>query len=496
MKARYVTSMKKAVSLVLAGAMAFSLTACSVGGNEKEASKEASREATQEATNEEEAKNESKALNDSETSKRISDKDVPVQFWHHMEGVNAKALEKVCSNFNDTVGKEYGITVTSSFQGTNTAEKLNTLAQAGDWGNFPDVCQVASAGIPTISGYDIFVSPEDQYEKGQDILLLRDSIIANNARTFTYKGKLCAIPFSNSTILLYYNKDLFQAAGLDPKQPPKTIGQMADYMDKLTVKNGNTVETYGLNVEVKRYQLVNWIGGQGDFNFVGDNEGGRTGLMTKFTFGEDGTLMNFLTEWEKVIQTGGYKAVEDNINEEFAMGLSAMAIMSSARITKLQGLIGDGFSWGTAPLPKVSETDKGGTAVGGSGIVMFDKGDENELRAAWIFQQYLGGSSAQYDFCSESGYIPMNKDLYETDKMKAFLAENSEFEAPAKQLMASNPNVQEPFDMVTGDVNSIIDEEMLSFAQGKQDKDATCGNITDRCNKKLADFIKVNGESE
>lgn len=490
MKARHATSMKKAVSLVLAGVMALSLTACGAGGNENGASPEASSKAAEpEGTD-----GAAKASEGTETSKRISDNDIPVQFWHHMEGVNAKALETVCSNFNDTVGKEYGITVTPSFQGTNTAEKLNTLAQAGDWSNFPDVCQVASAGIPAISGYDIFVSPEVQYAKGQDILLPRDSVIANNARTFTYKDQLCAIPFSNSTILLYYNKDLFQAAGLNPEQPPKTIAQMADCIKKLTVKKGNTVETYGLNVEVKRYQLVNWIGGQGDFNFIGDNEGGRTGLMTKFTFGEDGTLMNFLNEWEKVIETGGYKPVEDNINEEFAMGLSAMAIMSSARITKLQDLIGDGFSWGTAPLPKVLETDKGGTAVGGSGIVMFHKGDEKELRASWIFQQYLGGPEAQYDFCTESGYIPMNKDLYEMDRMKTFLAENSEFKAPVEQLMASNPNVQEPFDMVTGDVNSIIDEEMLAFAQGKQDKESTGRNIVDRCNKKIADFEKVNGE--
>lgn len=417
-----------------------------------------------------------------------------ITFWHHMEGTNAVALETVCENFNEFLGKEYGIHVTPSFQGTNTAEKLNTLAQAEDWENFPDLCQVASAGIPAISDYELLVTPEEMYEKGEDIILERDSIIENNARTFTYEGELCAMPFSNSTILLYYNKGLFEEAGLDPENPPSTIAELADAVDKLTVKDGEDVLTYGLNVQVKRYQLVNWIGGQGEYNFIGDNEGGRAGLMSKFTFGDDGTLMKFLDEWEKVIATGGYKPVEDNINEEFAMEISAMAIMSSARITKLEELIGDSFEWGTAPLPKVSADDKGGTAVGGSGVVMFDKDNEEELKASWIFQQYLGGEEAQYDFCTASGYIPMNKDLYETDKMKTYMEENPQIVAAVDQLMASNPNVQEPFDIVTGDVNSIIDEEMVAFAQGEQDKQTTHDNIVERCNEKLEEYVSVNAE--
>ena len=458
--------MKRFISLLMAAIMILSLAACGAkdtGEVKEPESTETAQEVQPEADSQQE-----EAQEPAEESKRISDADIEISFWHHMEGTNANALETVCNNFNDTVGKEYGIIVTPSFQGTNTAEKLNTLAQAGDWVNFPDICQVASAGIPTISGYDLFVSPEEMYAKGENIILPRESIIANNARTFTYKDELCAIPFSNSTILLYYNKGLFE--------------------------DGDEVTTYGLNVQVKRYQLVNWVGGEGEYNFIGDNEGGRAGLMSKVTFGEDGTLMTYLDEWEKVIATGGYKPVEDNINEEFAMELSAMAIMSSARIGKLKDLIGDEFEWGTAPLPKVNASDKGGTAVGGSGIVMFDKGDADELTATWIFQQYLGGEDAQYDFCTASGYIPMNKDLYETEKMKTYMAENPEIVAAVDQLLASNPNVQEPFDIVTGDINSIIDEEMVAFAQGEQDKQTTHDNIVNKCNQKLADYVKVNAE--
>lgn len=480
--------MKKVIGIFLVSAMVLSLAGC--GGNAvNETTKAETTAAVSAAGGTAAAAGDTQAA---EGSGRINDKDIELSFWHHMEGTNAEALETVCKNFNETLGIQYGIVVTPSFQGTNTAEKLNTLAQANDWGNFPDLCQVASAGIPAIYGYDLLVTPETMYAKGDDIILNRENIIANNARTFTYMNELCAMPFSNSTILLYYNKSLFEAAGLDPENPPATLEELAQAIEKLTVKEGNEVTVYGLNVQVKRYQLVNWVGGEGEYNFIGDNEGGRAGLMSKLTIGEDGSLMNYLDEWEKVIAAGGYKPVEDNINEEFAMELSGMAIMSSARIAKLEGLIGDAFEWGTAPLPKVSTDDKGGTAVGGSGVVMFDKGDADELRASWLFQQYLGGEDAQYDFCTASGYIPMNKALYETDRMKSYMKGNDKVVAAVNQLMASNPNVQEPFDIVTSEINGIIDEEMLNFAQGIQDKQTTHDNIISKCNEKLENYVKVN----
>lgn len=476
--------MKRILSVLLAAAMiTASFTACGGSGETTETTEETTAGETTEETSTEETTS-------ADSGKRLSDTDVAIDFWHHMEGTSAVALEETVQNFNDTVGKEYGIVVTPSFQGTDTAEKLKTLAQAGDWGNFPDVCQVASAGIPVISTYDMLVTPEEMYAAGENIITPREDILENAQRTFTYMDELCALPFSNSAILLYYNKDMFEAAGIE--NPPETIADMVADIEKLTVKNGDEVETYGLEVQVKRYQLLNFLGGMGEYNFLGDNEGGRTGLMTKTTIGEDGSLMAFLDEWEKVIATGGYKAVEDNINEEFAMGMSAMAIMSSARIAKVDELTGGALNYGTAQLPTVSADDKGGVAIGGSGVVIFDKDDELRKTAAWIFQQYLAGEDAQYTFCTGSGYIPINLKLYDSDRMKTFLEENDHMQAAADAMLNSNPNVQEPFDMVTGEINTIIDTEMVNFANG-QDKQTTHDNIVNQINAKLAEYASVNG---
>ena len=72
------------------------------------------------------------------------------------------------------------------------------------------------------------------------------------------------------------------------------------------------------------------------------------------------------------------------------------------------------------------------------------------------------------------------------------MEENEPIVAAVDQLMNSNPNVQEPFDIVTGDVNTIIDEEMAAFAGGKQDKQTTHDNIVEKCNAKISEYVGVN----
>lgn len=473
---------RRAVSLLLAVVltmtMAMGLTACSSSGDDAGTAANGSGNASEGNT---------------QSAGGDSASPVVVEYWHTMTGANETAINSVVQKFNDTVGKEQGIQVECIFQGDDINEKLKTLYQAKDTENFPDCAMIANAGIPSIMDYEQVVPVGDLYAAGGETLVAQSDLVANPARAASYQGKMIAMPFNGSAILLYYNKDMFRDAGLDPENPPATIAEMAECITALMQTDGSgNVTRYGLNVAVRRYQMANWIGGQGEYNFFGDNEGGRAGMMTKVTFGEDGTLMNYLTEWEKVVKTGGYKEVEDNINEEFAMQLFGMAVMSSARIGKITELVGDSFEWGTAFLPKVNASDQGGVAVGGSSNIVFDRGDAAVRDAAWYFVQYLASPEAQYDFCTQTGYIPINSQTFELEEMKTFLAENEKFAVACEEMQASNPNVQEPFDIINWELDSIIRDNMELFGAGEQDIQTTHDNIVNGCNEKLADYVKAN----
>ena len=79
--------------------------------------------------------------------------------------------------------------------------------------------------------------------------------------------------------------------------------------------------------------MVNLVGNQGEGTYFGDNESGRSGLITKLTCEEQ--IGNIFKSWEKIAKTGGFKYTYDNQNEEFATGLNAMTLMSSARLVLL-----------------------------------------------------------------------------------------------------------------------------------------------------------------
>ena len=238
---------------------------------------------------------------------------------------------------------------------------------------------------------------------------------------------------------------------------------------------------------------MNWIGGQGDYNFFGDNEGGRTAPMTKVTFGEDGTLRNFLTEWQKVIATGGYKPYEDDINEEFSLELFGMAIMSTARIGKIKSLVGDKFEWNVAALPKVNADDKGGIAVGGSCVVMFDPdNDPAQVDATWEFVQFMVSAEEQFQFHQATGYIPVNKTVYDLPEADKWFEENPMYKVAIDCIHASNPNVQEPFDIINWEIDSVIKTHMLAFANGEETLDECHDRIVEECNERLDDYHLAN----
>ena len=420
---------------------------------------------------------------------------VEVEFWNSAEGNVGIALNARVDEFNATVGAEKGIHVNAVFQGTDVMEKLKTLAQAKDFVHFPDVGQIYSAGIPALVGLDVTLPVDDIYSAGTyDISVAKEDIVPNFARTYTYAGKLISMPLNSSSLLLYYNKDAAREAGLDAEAPPKTMAELADWTDKLTVRDGNTVTRYGLNIQIDRYELVNFLVGISPTgcNFIGDNEGGRADMMTRLTIGEDGSLRKFLTEWQKVIDTGGFKPVNDNEKEEFAAGVSAMNFQSTSQLQTMIALAEGKFELGVAPLPRCTEEDNFGASVGGGSLTMFDSGDPAKVAATWEFVQYMASPETQLAFSLDTGYLPVNEKTYELPDWLQHLEEEPLAKVAVDQMRISDPGMQEPFDIINWELNSLVQSNMIDFADGKIDLDTCEKNIVDGFDAKLAEYIRAN----
>ena len=461
--------MKKLLALLLCGAMVLGTTACGGAGGTQSG-----------GTAEQEGKDSGAQQASGDTQE--------VVFWHSFSGATEAALTSIINEYNEGRGKEKGIHVELVYQGYEGTDKVMLAYQTKDYENAPDINVGLTSTIPAVMDMGWTVNIEEfMNEEGSEVT--KDTFYEPLQQACTYEGQMVAVPFSNSIPLLYYNKEMLEEAGFT--KAPETMDELVDYVKALTVKEGDEVSRYGLNMQVKRYQLVEFCVSQGEVSFFGDNQGGREAPMTKIVAGDDGTLKTFLEKLQALLDTGGYKYVEDNINEEFAQGLSAMVIMSSSRMGTLDELMPGKYM--TAYLPKVNAGDAGGAAVGGSCLNIFNRDDDERAKAAWDVVQYCVSPESQYTFSTASGYIPVNVGCEELDEMKAYYDENPQYKVALEQMKAANPLSQEPLDLTYNEINGIITEIMLEFCQGNSSVDETVNKIVEQCNAALDEYHSVNG---
>ncbi len=412
---------------------------------------------------------------------------VEITFWHSMDGAFADLLNKQVDLFNTTLGAEKGIKVTPVFQDWPGTTALTAAMTAKDVANMPDVIQLYGESVSIIRDYERTVWAEDKINAA-DSTVKKEDLIPNAVNTYSIGGKMIGVPYNISALMLYYNKTYFEQAGI--AAPPKTIAEMAEMLPVLVEK---TDAEFGLNVRVNEYELENFIATQGaEGTYFGDNESGHSAPMTKLACAEDGSLKNFLTEWQKVIASGGYKAVRDSINEEFASGMHAMVIMTSSRIPTIAGLVGDAFQWDVAPIPTVSADDKGGAFPSGAGLFMLNRDDDAKVAAAWEFEQFMISPEAQALWLESTGYIPVNVHAADTDTYKTAVAAEPRLEAPYNVLMQSAPTMVAAFCPNSGDVDGVIKSTMMSFADGSLDLDGAYQAITEGAQKAFDDYYRAN----
>lgn len=146
---------------------------------------------------------------------------ITVTFWHAM---NTDLIPELAEQFNRS---QDAVTVESLYQG-EYGDVLNNfrMAMAAGGQDAPDIVQVYEGGSAFMieSGYATPVQQyidEEQYDMSDILPLIRNY--------YTYNGVMYSMPFNSSNAVLYYNKDMFREAGLDPDTPPATFAELGEY---------------------------------------------------------------------------------------------------------------------------------------------------------------------------------------------------------------------------------------------------------------------------
>jgi len=413
-----------------------------------------------------------------------------VVFWHSFSGANGETLEAMIQEFNETVGEEQGIHVTLVFQGFDGTNNVILAYQTNDTANAPDINVGLVSTIPDMLDLDWTVDISELLNDSNSTITPA-SFSPAMQRMVSVDGKMSAIPFANSMPVLYYNADALREAGFD--HAPETFDELIEMVEALKVVDGSgNVTRYGANFPINRYQMVNWVVRQNPNSFFFDNEGGRLAPVTRVTAGEDGTMAALLEKVQQLSATGGWKDVEDNPNEEFAQGLTAMILRPSSHFGALSGLVGDSFDWQAAPLPKVNAGDTGSAGLGGSALSLFDRGDDARVEAAWEVVQFLLRPENSARFSMVSGFLPVNVNALDLPEFQTFMEENPQFAVSVEQMLNASPNSQEPFDIVFSEVGRIITDTMLQFKNGQLTIEQAVEQIVTQIDRELDTWHAAN----
>ncbi|WP_010233022.1 ABC transporter substrate-binding protein [Clostridium arbusti] len=426
------------------------------------------------------------------SSSTNSNGETEIVLWHAMGGNGGAALKGIVDNFNNTIGKEKKISVKAVFQGTyqDTDTKLKAVIQANNVKNMPDLVQSASLGVFTIKESKNTLWMADLQKKYPELNL--SDIEPNALAAASYKGRLLGMPFSNSTMLMYYNKNQYKEAGLDQEKPAATLDELADQVEKLTKKQGNKVVRYGMVHQLNFYAPMSWIAMQNGGSYLVDKQNGRDGNPTKVVFGENGTMKEVLTKWQKIYKTGGLDYTGTDAMKRFSAGETSIFLGSTASLPAILDQIGGKFELGTAFLPKVNEGDNIGVATGGSALYALNKNDKNKEKAMVEFLKYMSSPETQFKWHTGTGYFPVNKKTYDLPEMKEHLNKNPLFKTAIDQLHKSSPKLQEMWMPSFQEFESFETDTVTSILDGKIDMNTGINEMVEKGNQLINNYNRAN----
>ncbi len=228
-------------------------------------------------------------------------------------------------------------------------------------------------------------------------------------------GHTWGIPFQRSTIVLYYNKDAFRDAGLDPEKPPATWAEHAEFARKLTKRDGDRVTRWG--VQIPGTGFTYWLY-QGLVAEAGAELANANGTKVDFTDPACVEALQYWIDLDRVQHAHPPGIVEwGTTPRDFLEGKVAMIWTTTGNLSNIKA--NAKFPFGVAMLPAQKRR---GSPTGGGNFHMFKSATPAQRAASLRFLQWLTTPERAAQWSIDTGYVAVRPDAWETPAMKAYVA--------------------------------------------------------------------------
>ncbi len=300
---------------------------------------------------------------------------------------------------------------TGSYQ--DSVVKAMTAAKAG---NAPDVAVLLSTDMFTLIDNDL-IEPYELIAKSEGDKAWIKSFYPAFMENSQAGGHTWGIPFQRSTIVQYWNKDAFKAAGLDPDKAPKTWDEMVAFGKKLTKKDAaGHVTQWGIEIPSSGFPY--WL-----FQALTTQNGA-------ILASPDGTKVAYNDP--KVVAAAQFfadlgekygvmpKGIIDwgTTPKDFFEGKTAIMWTTTGNLTNVRK--NAKFPFGVAELPSKA---RGGSPTGGGNVYIFKNKDKDKIAAALEFARFLTTPEKAADWGIATGYVATRPDAWQTEAMKKYVAD-------------------------------------------------------------------------
>ncbi|MBI5300916.1 MAG: ABC transporter substrate-binding protein [Chloroflexi bacterium] len=410
-------------------------------------------------------------------------------FWHSMGGTNGEAIAEMMKRFNAVQNKCVGEAV---FQGSYD-DSLNKLKAGLQSKDVPAVVQQFDLATQVLVDLQVIAPMQDFIDKDKfDLKDFEQNVLAY----YSVGGRLYGMPYNTSNPMLYYNKDAFKAAGLDPNKPPRTYAEVLDYAKKLTKKGADgKVAMYGYSMAIYGWFFEQLLAASGGLYL--DNGNGRDARATKATFNspEGVKILQWWKEGYDAGVFGNFGRPTADTQKAFDAQQTAMMIESTAGLRSRLNAAQGKFELGTGFLPRPDEAafQKAGTIIGGASVYIMKDRPAAEQGCAWEFVKFTVSPEIQAYWHTASGYYPVTKKSYDVKEDQEWVAKYPQFKTAVDQLHAA-PNNRFTQGALTGVMPAArqrtelaIEEVIAAKSTPQQALDAAANDVT----KLITDYNKT-----
>jgi sn-glycerol 3-phosphate transport system substrate-binding protein len=410
-----------------------------------------------------------------------------IQWWHSMTGANNDVVNKLAEDFNSSQ-KDYKVVAT--FKGSY-ADSMNAGIAAFRAGNAPHILQVFEVGTATMMGARGAVKPVHVMMQEAGEKFDPGSYLPAIAGYYsTVKGEMLSFPFNSSSTVMWYNKDAFKKAGLDPEKPPRTWPETIDHARKLKAAGVSCPLSNAWVTWVLIEQFSAWHNVP-----LATKANGLEGFDTELRFNSPLHVRMIETlaqlQKEKIYDYAG----RTNTGEgRFTSGECAMFMTSSAFFGNVKA--NAKFDYGNAPMPYWPDVAGApqNSIIGGASLWVMGGKKPEEYKGVARFFTFLSDTNRQANLHQVSGYLPITKAAYEKTKADGFYKTNPLLETPLLELN-NKPPTENSRGLRLGDMVRMRDvwaEEIEAALNGSKTAKAALDTAVERGNQMLRQFERTN----